>query len=159
MQSNLKTKLLGATGGALVLAMAAGGVSYASTGSGAATPATPVAASKTVTATQIDRVLWRQEVRRVLRHTVHAELVVDTRHGFKTIDVDRGVVQSDVSNVLTIKRPDGPTVTATITGSTHFYGLSATQIGSGDRAIVIQTSGNALVVASKAPSSTSTSGS
>jgi hypothetical protein len=155
MQSNLKTKMLGATGGALVLAMAAGGVAYASTPS-SVTASKPAAATSTVSAThQIDRAKLRREVRRVLRHTVHAQLIVHTKGGFQTLDIDRGVVVSDSSKVLTIKRSDGPTVSATITGSTQFYGLTSSHIVAGDRAEIVQTGGNALLVASRAPKSAS----
>ncbi len=155
MQSNYKTKMLGATGGALVLAMAAGGVAYASTGS-SVTTSKPAAITSTVSgAHQIGRAQLRREIRLVLRHTVHAQLIIHSKSGYVTLDVDRGVVVSDSSNVLTIKRSDGPTVSATITGSTQFFGLSSANIGAGDYAYIVQTSGNALLVASKAPSSTS----
>ncbi|HVB26410.1 MAG TPA: hypothetical protein VNE21_00700 [Mycobacteriales bacterium] len=160
MKQHLKTKLLATSGGALVLAMAAGGIAYASTGS--STPAPKAGSSASTTATRAlrpaDRPRLRREIRRVMRHTVHADLIVGTAHGFKTVEVDRGTLQSDTSNVLTIKRPDGPTVTATITSTTRFYGIAASALTAGDRTVIVQTGGDALVVAARPPSSTAGSG-
>ena len=41
---------------------------------------------------------------------MHAELIVRTANGYRTVDVDKGRLKSDTSAVITIVRPDGPTV-------------------------------------------------
>ena len=154
MFTGLKAKVAAAAGGAVVLAGAAGGIAYAAT---AGSSVAPVASAQLLGSAGkaaghmpgVRRPFLRHELRVVLRHTVHAQLIVRTKTGYKTIYVDRGVVTSDSGTTITIKRPDGPSVSATMTGSTRFVGLSRSQLVGGDRAILVQTGGDALVVVSR----------
>lgn len=101
--------------------------------------------------------MLQRRARALLRRTVHADLVVRTKSGFETVDVDRGKVTAVSASSITIARPDGVSVSAGITSTTKFRGLTQAQVAAGDPAAVVQTSGNALDVFSKAPGSTSSS--
>ncbi len=154
MSMGLKAKVAAAAGGAMVLAGAAGGIAYATTAGSSAAPAASaqlLGSARTAGGhlPAAGRPFLRHEVRMVLRHTVHAELIVRTKRGYETVEVDRGVVTSDSGATITIRRPDGPSVSATVTGSTRFVGLSRSQLVSGDRAILVQSGGDALLVASR----------
>ena len=145
----LKSKLLPVTAGALVVGLAAGGVAYASTPSATKAPA---AASSATVATRhpgIRADVW------LARHTVHAQLIVSTKNGYKTIEIDKGKLQSVSSATITIVRPDGPSVSATLTSTTKYFGLKESQLAPGDGVVLVQGAGNALYVASRAPTSTS----
>ena len=145
--------LLGATGAATVLALTAGGVAYASTNSTGSTASTASTTAATPTSRPAHGHPWlRHEVRVVLRHTVHADLIVRTRHGYENLELDRGTLTSDAGNVLTITRPDGPSVTATVTAKTRFFGLPEAKLATGDKVLLVQTGGDALVVAARKPS-------
>ncbi|MGD0081577.1 MAG: hypothetical protein ABSD78_00075 [Acidimicrobiales bacterium] len=169
MQSkhSLKARLLAMTGGAVVIALAAGGVAMATTPSAAPAPApsaqlsTASAASASSTilgGANVSRGQLRQDVIWLVLHTVHANLIVDTAQGYKTLDIDKGSLKSDSSTSISIVRPDGPTVSATITSSTRFPGLPESQLKSGDRVVLAQgAGGNALVVWARAPAASSAS--
>jgi hypothetical protein len=151
----LKTKLLPITAGAVVVALAAGGVAYASTPSTTASPASSSTPSSSSASSRHPAL--RADVVWLVRHTVHAELVVDTKNGYRTIEIDKGRLTSDSSGTITIVRPDGPSVSATVTSSTKFFGLKESQLAPGDGVVLVQGSGNAIYVASRAPTSSSTS--
>ena len=147
-----KTKLLPVTAGAVVVALAAGGVAYASTPSTTSTPSST--SSSTAAPSTAHRGELRAHVVWLVRHTVHAQLVVDTPKGFRTLTIDKGKLTSASSTTVTIKRPDGPSVSATITPTTKFIGLTESQLATGDGAIIVQHGGYALYVAARAPSTT-----
>jgi hypothetical protein len=152
----LKSKLLPVTAGAVVVAMAAGGVAYASTPTTTATPTT-TSKSAPASATAHKAGTVRADVVWLVRHTVHAQLVVHTAKGYTTIDVDRGKLTTASSSTVTIKRPDGPSVSATITSSTKFIGLTEAQLAPGDGVVLVQHAGYALYVAARAPTTSSSS--
>lgn len=153
MKLKFSAKLLTVVGGTLVLALAAGGIAYASTNRAASRPAAhgvALAARRAASAAHPERALVRQELHALVSRTVHAELIVKTKTGYKTVDVDRGVLTSTSGDVLTLTRPDGPTVSTTLTGTTKFLGLGESKLATGDKIVFVQSSGDALVVAAKA---------
>ncbi|MFZ0171481.1 MAG: hypothetical protein WAL04_07340 [Acidimicrobiales bacterium] len=155
LKNLLKTKLLPVTAGAVVVALAAGGVAYASTPSTTSSPASvtgAAAASATVKAAGL-----RADVRWLARHTIHAQLIVRTKAGFETVTIDKGKLDTDSSTTITITRADHVNVSATIRSSTKFVGLSESQLGSGDGVVLVQHAGYALYVAARAPTSASNS--
>ena len=155
MKQMLKTRLLPVTAGAVAVALAAGGVAYASAPA-STKPAAPAASSK-VTPARRHPVL-RADLIRLARHTVHAQLIVDTKKGFETIDIDKGKLVSDSSGTITIMRLDGPSVSATVTSSTRFFGIQPAKLVAGDRVLLVSGSGgHALDVASRGPAKTSSS--
>jgi hypothetical protein len=147
----LRTKLLPVTAGAVVVALAAGGVAYASTPSTSA----PTSTSTSASASTANKGTLRADVVWLARHTVHAQLVVDTKKGYVTIDIDRGKLTTASSSTISIKRPDGPSVSATVTPKTKFIGLSESQLAPGDGVVLVQHAGYALYVAARAPTSAS----
>jgi hypothetical protein len=152
----LKTKLLPVTAGAVVVALAAGGVAYATTPS-ATTPAASSTSATSSAAMRLRHPVLRREVIWLVHHTVHAQLIVDTKSGYRTIDIDKGRLVSDSSGTITIVRPDGPKVSAAVTSSTKFIGLKQSQLAPGDGVVLVQGSGDALYVASRKPVSLSPS--
>jgi hypothetical protein len=104
---------------------------------------TAISAAKTRTAGRCRR---PGRLVRLARRAVHAELIVRTRDGYRTIDIDRGTFKSDASGTITIVRPDGPTVSASLTKSTRYPGLTQSQLKPGDRVVLVQSGGNALAV-------------
>lgn len=148
----LKTRLLPVTAGAAVVALAAGGIAYASTPSAPAAPTTATTASAisaNLTAGRRADIVW------LARHTIHAQLIVHTKKGFETIDIDRGKLKTDSSTTITIVRADHANVSATITSSTKFLGLKESQLATGDGVVLVQHGGYALYVAARAPATAS----
>jgi hypothetical protein len=150
----LRSKLLPVTAGAVVVALAAGGVAYASTPSTTA----PVSTGTSAASGSVKHPVLRHDVVWLVRHTVHAQLIVHTKSGYQTIEIDKGKLVSDSATTITIVRPDGPTVSATVTSSTKFYGLKESQLAPGDGVALVQGAGKAIFVASRTPRSTSSSG-
>ncbi len=160
---NKHTKFIG--GGLLALALAGGGAGTAAVLAGPATAARATTASATVATADIPsvagssarpghchrRVLLGQ-LRRLFRHSEHAEFLVNTPNkGEITVDVDKGTLTAISGSSIEITRPDGTTVSATITPSTHFFGLAESKLGSGDRVLLVQTGGNAVDVGARPP--------
>jgi hypothetical protein len=152
----LKTKLLPVTAGAVVVALAAGGVAYATTPSA---PTTPSASAASSSALRLRHPVIRRDVIWLVHHSVHAQLIVSTKNGYRTVDIDKGRLVSDSSTTITIVRPDGPQVSATVTSSTKFFGLKESQLSRGDGVILVSSNGDALYVASRRPLSLSPSAS
>ncbi len=155
-----RSRALVLAGAATVAALAAGGAVYASAGSAASATSAqqPVAATSSATlATPSAATLFRHSglgrpaLRALVRRTVHAELVVRTRRGFETIDIDRGTLTNVSATSISIVRPDGPTVTATISSSTAFRGLPESSLAKGDRVVVVQHAGTALLIGARRP--------
>jgi len=150
---SFKARLLAATCGAAVIALAAGGVAMATTPSAVKPAAATASASASASLTGKGARTLRQDVIWLARHTVHATLNVHTAHDYKTLDIDRGRLTSDSSSSISIVRPDGPTVSAAITTSTRFPGLPESELAKGDRVVLVQTSGKAIVVWARLPKS------
>jgi hypothetical protein len=95
----------------------------------------------------------------LLQRAEHAEMIVRTKSGFQTIDIDRGTIGSISSTSISLTRPDGVVVTATISSTTKFAGLTQAQVAVGDKAAVIQSSGTAISIRSRTATSSSSSAS
>jgi hypothetical protein len=93
----------------------------------------------------------------LLQRAEHAELIVRTKTGFQTIDIDRGTISSISPSSISLTRPDEVVVTATISSTTKFAGLTQAQVAMGDKAVVIQSSGTAISIRSRTPTSSSSS--
>ncbi len=153
LTETLKKRLLPVTVGAAAVAFAASGVAYATTPSTTASP--PAATTSISTASAVApaaqhphlkaRVAW------LARHTVHAQLEIHTKAGFETIVIDRGKLKTDSSATITIVRADHVAVSAAITSSTKFVGLTESELAPGDGVVLVQHAGRALYVAARAP--------
>jgi len=152
----LKTKLVPVTAGAVVVALAAGGVAYATTPS--ATTSATSGSTTSSSGSSAKHPVLRADVTWLVHHTVHAQLIVDTKKGYRTIEIDKGRLTSDSSGTITIVRADGPSVSATVTSSTKFYGLKQSQLTAGDGVVLVQGSGDAIFVASRTSTSSSSNG-
>ncbi|HEV8063639.1 MAG TPA: hypothetical protein VGP46_02350 [Acidimicrobiales bacterium] len=156
MKQSFKKRLIGATCGATVVALAAGGVAMASTP--ASTSASKPASSSSNTSTVAKKGTLRQDLRWLATHTVHANLIVDTAHGYKTINIDRGTATTVEPNYIKITRPDGVSVTDTISSSTKFPGLPKSEVVKGDRVVLVAgTTHNGLVVWARPPATSTAS--
>lgn len=147
-----KRKLLGAVGGGIVLALAAGGVAAASSGSPQPIPPAKASPSAHHAAGGHSWVL------RLLRHTVHAQFLVRTKGGtLQTVDYDRGVLRSVTSSDIVIAPADAPstTLSAAVTSTTRFRGLSESQLQPGDLVALVYHDGNAVLVGARVPRATS----
>lgn len=135
--------LLGGIG--ILSAGSVAGVSYALTSSTSGPANAQVAAvtsssQKTTTSPKVPRPY--QRARAVLRRAVSGEIELATKSGFVTIDFDRGSVTSISSDSITILRPDGVSVTDTISSATHMPKKGVPT--KGENVFVVSHSGNAL---------------
>lgn len=166
----LRRSLVPVTAGAVVLALAAGGIAYASMQSAAPSAASAVTAASVSPAltTGNHRCAYHRCARHskligLLRHTVYAQLVVRTAKGDVPIVVDRGtltVAPTTSAPSVTVTAPIGAmsssgapvtTVTATITSSTRFPRLKQASLAVGDHVVLVETAGSAMyVVATRA---------
>jgi len=144
-----RNRAVALAGGLTVLALAAGGVAYATQPS-ASSPSSAATVAKTATVRH-DLSLGRRPLLRLLRHTVHAQLIVRTKHGYETVILDRGTLESVSATSITIHRPDGPMVTESISASTRFRGLPESKLAKGDRVVTAQINGTAVVVGALPP--------
>ena len=87
-----------------------------------------------------------------LRHrTVHGDLTVRTRDGFKEITVDRGKLTAVEGSTLTVTRPDGPVVTFTVDDQTRYRGVDGVaELQVGKPVLVVSHDGVAKGVAQRA---------
>lgn len=156
------TKFIG--GGLLALALAGGGAGTAAALAGPPTAARATTAPATAATADIalagssarpghgHRRALLGQLRRLFRHSEHAELLVTTpNRGEITVDVDKGTLTTISTSSIEITRPDGTAVSATITPSTHFFGLAESKLGPGDRVLLVQTGGNAVDVGALPP--------
>jgi hypothetical protein len=150
----LRSRTLAIAGGLTVVALAAGGVAYATTVTApSSAPASATAtAAKSATAGELIGRPWL----RLIRHTVHAQLIVRTKHGYETVTIDRGTLETVSTTSITIKRPDGPVVSAAISTSTRFRGLAESRLGTGDRVLLVQTGGTAVLIGALPPKTSAT---
>jgi hypothetical protein len=95
----------------------------------------------------------------LLQRAEHAELIVRTKTGFQTIDMDRGTISSISPSSISLTRPDGVVVSAAISSTTKFGGLTQAQVAVGDKAAVIQSSGTAISIRSRTAAGSSSSAS
>ncbi|HLN05479.1 MAG TPA: hypothetical protein VK217_04330 [Acidimicrobiales bacterium] len=148
-----RNRVVAIAGGLTVIALAAGGVAYATTPSTTASSSAPppaVAAAKSAPA-DLGGYLYRHPLLGLFRHTVHAELIVGTKYGYETVIIDRGTLDTVSSTSITITRPDGPMVTASIGTSTRFRGLLESKLAAGDRVVLVQIGGRAVLVGALPP--------
>ena len=85
----------------------------------------------------------------ILGRAVHGTFTVKGKDGqYKTVNYDRGTESSSDGTKLTIARPDGPSVTVTLTKDTKFKGVSdAAGLQTGRPTVVVSDKdGNALMV-------------
>ena len=76
----------------------------------------------------------------------------------RVIVIDKGKLVSDSSGTIKIMRADGPSVSATVTSSTRFYGIKPPKLVPGDRVLLVSGGGgNAVIVASRGPAPTASS--
>ncbi|MGZ4143081.1 MAG: hypothetical protein ACXVQY_11275, partial [Actinomycetota bacterium] len=107
-------------------------------------------------------------LRRLGNRVVHGELKIKTQNGYATVLIDSGTVTAvdPSAHTLTLKRPDGQSVSVTATEATRVRKngekASFSDIASGDLVQVIQIDrGSGFVVAlirDRAPGSTSAAG-
>lgn len=103
----------GATAGVLVLG---GGVAYAGVNTTATTPSP--GATATAGPGSGDHVKQRRH-RPLLRRVVHGSFTVRTPHGYKTVDVQRGMVTGVSGNTVTVTSPDKQVHRYTMNGDTR----------------------------------------
>jgi hypothetical protein len=82
--------------------------------------------------------------------TVHADLKVKAGDGFANLTYDRGEVTAVSDAAITLRRPDGVSVTVTLTATTRYVGVGgADEVATGRKAAVLARQGVALVVAQR----------
>jgi hypothetical protein len=146
-----RNRALAIAGGVSVVALAAGGVAYATT------PSTPAPAANTPAATvaataKLGLGAYRPLVR-LARHTVHAQLIVKTKNGYETVIVNKGTLEKVSATSITLKRPDGPVITTYISSSTRFRGLPESELAAGDRVVTVQIGRTDILVGALPPKS------
>lgn len=88
--------------------------------------------------------------RGAVRRAVHGDLVVRTKDGFENVTFDRGEVTAVGAGSITVKRPDGKTVTKKLTADTRFRGVgSAKEVKTGQPALVVSKGDTARLVAQR----------
>ena len=150
-----KSILIGAVAAATI-----GGLTYFVAGpldafGSGGTTTLPAAASQTRAATAsapsfvaksaaIDRRGAGRIIGRLLRRSVHATfLVKDGTKGYVTVTLDRGTVQSVSSSSITVMRPDGVSVTESVTTSTKFVRTPQASLAAGQKVILVEEGGSA----------------
>ena len=82
-----------------------------------------------------------------IRRVVHGDLIVRTKDGFENVTVDRGKVTASSASSITIERPDGVSVTKTVTADTKFRGIhSADQLAHDKGALVVSKGDTAVLI-------------
>lgn len=85
-----------------------------------------------------------------LHRAVHGDLIVRGAdgNGFENVTFDRGEVTAVSASSITIKRPDGPSVTKAIDANTKFRGVqSAAEVKTGKPALVVSKGNTATQIA------------
>lgn len=137
------------------LGLGAAGSAIASAGAASSSSATAGATGSAGAArvAAVDRAAWRRAFLR--SHAVHGDLVIYTKHGFKTIAMDRGFVDSVSGNALVMREGTAShtyrTVTLTIPGNARVINqgrnASLSQLTPGEHVVVVQGPVRTLVVA------------
>ncbi|MDA8264733.1 MAG: hypothetical protein M0T79_05180 [Actinomycetota bacterium] len=174
----LGKRLLPVTASAAAVALAAGGIAYAST-SPSVTAAVTTASQRPTSMPAHTRPTrcWmrhpgcrdgvlRGEIGGLAGRAISAQFLVKTKTGYETIDVARGTLSSvsstsAVPSTITVSLAGGlPSVSATITTSTRFPGLRQSALVTGDRVVLVQvvpngsatgTTGSAMFVMARGP--------
>jgi len=114
--------------GATVVLGGAGAAAWAETSSASAvsTPTTPVAPAATPAVTPGAGTRARVRAGALLGRIDHGVVEVkDASGAWITVDYDRGKLASVSGNALTLARPDGQSVTLTVTPTTTFRGVTS----------------------------------
>ncbi|HZQ27583.1 MAG TPA: hypothetical protein VFA94_07785 [Acidimicrobiales bacterium] len=83
-----------------------------------------------------------------LGRVVHGDVIVRTKNGFENLTVDRGTLDAKDANSVTVKRPDGPSVTVKVDDKTRYRGAgSLANLQTGQPVSVVSKDGTALIVA------------
>jgi hypothetical protein len=95
--------------------------------------------------------LRQAKLAKIIGRAVHGQIVVRTKSGFETVTFDRGKVTNATSTSITLLRPDQVSVTLTLGSATRYLGITgASDIKSGQGAVVISRDGAATAVAQRA---------
>jgi hypothetical protein len=106
--------------------------------------------------------IGRGGLKALLKRTIHAQLIVRGKSGqWVTVDFDRGKIVTISSTEITITRPDGVSVSATVTPSTSFRRATESQLAAGDPVVLVQVGGDAdfVVALHRASSGSGSAGS
>jgi hypothetical protein len=150
--------IIGAFG--VVAALGIGGTAWATTGgasSGSTDPSSMPSVSTSLAqsgpAAQPGSVAAGagHRIRSLLERADHASVELKVKGQWVTYDVDRGQVKAVSPTSITLARPDGQTVTATIDATTKFQGVTGEgAIQTGQEALVLSDNGMALRIRQRA---------
>jgi hypothetical protein len=87
----------------------------------------------------------------LVKRSDHADFEVKVKGQWTTITYDRGKVTAFGSSSITIQRPDGQSVTESITPATKFPGKIGSNVTTSDNAIVLGENSQASLVFAWAP--------
>lgn len=85
----------------------------------------------------------------LLKRAIHVEAILPDPggSGYRVVDVDRGTVGAISASSITVNRPDGKSVTATVNTSTRFGAGSPPSVG--EQVVLVQSNGTAVRVAAR----------
>jgi uncharacterized membrane protein len=85
----------------------------------------------------------------LLKRAIHVEAILPDPggSGYRVVDVDRGTVGAISASSITVNRPDGKSVTATVNSSTRFGAGSPPSVG--EQVVLMQSNGTAVRVAAR----------
>jgi hypothetical protein len=139
-----KKSVIAAVG--VAAALGAAGTAYAATGSssGGSTPASATPAVTPGRPGGRTGAAGRHHPRNLLQRADHATIELKVKGQWVTYTLDRGKVTAVSSSSITLARPDGRSVTETITPSTRYGGVAEGQVKTDRPAVVISDQGTAL---------------
>jgi hypothetical protein len=144
---NLFTRKAASVAAFTVLGVTAGGIAWAQSGSapsaGPAGANSPARSSATVTASDptglsdsdAAAAMRGHRLHGLGRHVLHGEIVLQTRKGFVTVDIARGIVSAVSGDSISVKSADGVTTTFAIGAKTKarsagkMISISAVHVG------------------------------
>jgi hypothetical protein len=116
-----------------VIGIGVGGVAYADSGSGSSTPA-----SSTHTSAAASAAARRHPI---LRHLLHGQLVLGTRQGDVTVDLQQGRVTAISPTSISVRSRDGVADTYVVTAATKVRSrgkvLSESAVATGDHVFIV----------------------
>lgn len=136
----------------LTVGVATACILAAGSAAGAIAAAGPSAAATASPATPVHQHLAHHQLARgiqgLLARTDHATIEVKQHKSWVTLTVDRGSVTAVSASSITLLRPDGQSVTATLGATTHYRGAatSPATVTTGGLALVISEGGTARTV-------------
>jgi hypothetical protein len=155
MKNYLKRHLAVVVAAGLGLAVVGGGVAAA--GATTSRPTVQLAQATTVPGAAPTTTAPGMHHHGWMHGAIHGDILVKTKNGYQVVTFDRGTVTTISGTSITIRRPDGVSVTKTLTPDTKYKGISgAAAVVTGRPAIVVSQHGTALVVAQR-PVSTGSS--